>query len=38
MTSSIEPLGRLERANELVTSLSVEVFPGAENWKLAGGP
>ena len=29
MTSSIEPLGRLERANELVTSLSVEVFPGA---------
>ena len=29
MTSSIESLERLERAHELVTSLSVEVFPGA---------
>ena len=29
MTSSIESLKRLERAHELVTSLSVEVFPGA---------
>ena len=29
MTSSIEPLERLERAHGLVTSLSVEVFPGA---------
>ena len=29
MTSSIESLERPERANELVTSLSVEVFPGA---------
>ena len=29
MTSSIESLERLERANELVASLSVEVFPGA---------
>ena len=29
MTSSIESLERLERANELVTSLSVEVFTGA---------
>ena len=29
MTSSIEPLERLERAHELMTSLSVEVFPGA---------
>ena len=28
-TSSIESLERLERAHELVTSLSVEVFPGA---------
>ena len=29
MTSSIESLERLERAHELVASLSVEVFPGA---------
>ena len=29
MTSSTESLERLERAYELVTSLSVEVFPGA---------
>ena len=29
MTSSIESLERLERAHGLVTSLSVEVFPGA---------
>ena len=29
MTSSIESLERLERAHELVTSLSMEVFPGA---------
>ena len=29
MTSSIESLERLERINELVTTLSVEVFPGA---------
>ena len=29
MTSSIESLERLERAHELVTSISVEVFPGA---------
>ena len=29
MTSSIEPLERLERAHGLVTSLSVEMFPGA---------
>ena len=29
MTSSIESLERLERAHELVTSLSEEVFPGA---------
>ena len=29
MTSSIESLERLERAHELVTSLSVEVFPGS---------
>ena len=29
MTSSIESLERLERAHELVTSLSVDVFPGA---------
>ena len=29
MTSSIESLERLERAHALVTSLSVEVFPGA---------
>ena len=29
MTSSIESLERLELAHELVTSLSVEVFPGA---------
>ena len=29
MTSSIESLERLERAHELVRSLSVEVFPGA---------
>ena len=29
MTSSIESLDRLERAHGLVTSLSVEVFPGA---------
>ena len=29
MTSSIETLERLERAHELVTSLSVEVFHGA---------
>ena len=29
MTSSIEPLERLECAHELVTSLSVEVLPGA---------
>ena len=29
MTSSIESLVSLERAHELVTSLSVEVFPGA---------
>ena len=29
MTSSIESLERLERAHELVTSLSVKVFPGA---------
>ena len=29
MTSSIESLELLERAHELVTSLSVEVFPGA---------
>ena len=29
MTSSIESLERLERAHELVTSLSVEVLPGA---------
>ena len=29
MTSSIESLERLERAHELVKSLSVEVFPGA---------
>ena len=29
MTSAIESLERLERAHELVTSLSVEVFPGA---------
>ena len=29
MTSSIESLERQERAHELVTSLSVEVFPGA---------
>ena len=29
MTSSIGSLERLERANGLVTSLSVEVFPGA---------
>ena len=28
MVSSIESLERLERAHELVTSLSVEVFPG----------
>ena len=27
--SSVESLGRLERAHELVSSLSVEVFPGA---------
>ena len=42
MTSSIESLERLERAHELVTSLSVEVFPGAlqteqkiEGWREA---
>ena len=29
MTSSIESLERLERVHELVTSLSVEIFPGA---------
>ena len=29
MTSSIESLERLERAHELVTSLSMEVFPGS---------
>ena len=29
MTSSIESLERMERAHEIVTSLSVEVFPGA---------
>ena len=29
MVSSIESLERLERARKLVTSLSVEVFPGA---------
>ena len=29
MTSSIESLEHLERAHELVTSLGVEVFPGA---------
>ena len=29
MVSSIESLDRLERAHELATSLSVEVFPGA---------
>ena len=29
MTSSIESIERLERAHKLVTSLSVEVFPGA---------
>ena len=29
MVSSIESLERLERAHELVTSLSVQVFPGA---------
>ena len=29
MTSSIESLERLERAHELLTSLSMEVFPGA---------
>ena len=29
LTSSIESLERLERSHELVTSLSVEVFPGA---------
>ena len=29
MTSSIKSLERLERAHELVTSLSVEVFPGS---------
>ena len=29
MTSSIESLERLERAHELVTSISVEVLPGA---------
>ena len=29
LTSSIESPERLERAHELVTSLSVEVFPGA---------
>ena len=29
MTSSIESLERLERAHELVTSLSLEIFPGA---------
>ena len=29
MTSSIESLERLKRAHGLVTSLSVEVFPGA---------
>ena len=29
MTSSIESLERLERAHELLTSISVEVFPGA---------
>ena len=29
MTSSIESLERLERAYGLVTSLSVDVFPGA---------
>ena len=28
MVSSIESLDRLEGAHELVTSLSVEVFPG----------
>ena len=28
MTSSIESLERLERVHELVTSLSMEVFPG----------
>ena len=35
MTSSIESLERLERAHELVTSLSVKVFPGAEDRRLA---
>ena len=29
MVSSIESLERLERSHELVTSLSVHVFPGA---------
>ena len=29
MISSIESLERLERAHEVVTSLSVEVLPGA---------
>ena len=29
MVSSIESLERLERSHELVTSLSVQVFPGA---------
>ena len=40
MTSSIESLGSLERAHGLVTSLSVEVIPGAlqteqKDWRLA---
>ena len=29
MTSSVESLERLERAHELVSTLSVEVFPGS---------
>ena len=38
MTSSIESLERLERAHELVTSPSVEVFPGAiQTEQMIGG-
>ena len=38
MTSSIESLERLERTHELVTSLSVEVFPGAlQREQMIGG-
>ena len=38
MTSSIESLERLERAHGLVSSLNVEVFPGAlQNEQKIGG-